>query len=161
MAICVPRAKPLDSAGSPGALRDLAQQQGHFKMICAATGLCYAPIQTMLQIAGVILAGWIGMFALILGMRMSIAGLRPPPYPEWFRILFEALHNIAAGVAGGWLCARGGKEAIFCAVLLAAWCAGLEVTSLKLGWTTFERAHSISGIVLAPLSVVVTALVLS
>ena len=32
---------------------------------------------------------------------------------------------------------------MLCALHLAAWCSGLELISLRRGWTTFERAHAI------------------
>jgi hypothetical protein len=37
---------------------------------------------------------------------------------------------------------RRGRD-LLCALLLAAWCSGLELISLRRGWTTFERAHAI------------------
>lgn len=115
----------------------------------------------MARIAGVVLAGWVGMFALIMGMRMFMVFLKRPPFPERVRVPFEVIHNIFAGIGGGWVCVKSGQnDVVLCAMLLAAWCSGLEWISLRLGWTTFERAHSISGIVLAPLSVVASALLL-
>jgi hypothetical protein len=115
----------------------------------------------MLRIAGVVFTGWIGMFALVMGMRMCLVALKRPPFPDRVTVPFEILHMILAGIGGGWICVKSGRdEAVFCALLLATWCAGLELISLRLGWTTFERAHSLSGIVVAPLSVIASALFL-
>jgi hypothetical protein len=49
-------------------------------------------------------------------------------------------------------------ETVLCALFLAAWCSGLELISLRRGLTTFERAHAIAGIVIAPLSMIASAL---
>jgi hypothetical protein len=49
-------------------------------------------------------------------------------------------------------------ETVLCALFLAAWCSGLELISLRRGLTTFERAHAIAGIGIAPLSMIASAL---
>ncbi|MDQ1422259.1 MAG: hypothetical protein QOJ52_4221, partial [Acidimicrobiaceae bacterium] len=54
----------------------------------------------------------------------------------------------------------GREETVLCALLLAAWCSGLELISLQRGWTTFDLAHAIAGIVIAPLTIIISALLL-
>jgi len=115
----------------------------------------------MFWIARVVLVGWIAMCALVMGMRMGLIALKRPPFPDRLRVPFEILHMAIAGIGGGWICVKSGRdETVLCALLLAAWCSGLELISLRRGWTTFERAHAMAGIVIAPLSIIASALFL-
>ena len=115
----------------------------------------------MLHVSTVVFTGWIGMFALIMGMRISLVAIERPPYSKLVREPFEILHMIVAGMGGAWVCVRIGQTEIWlCATLLALWCSSLELVSLRFGWTTLERVHSFAGIVIAPASVVIGTLLM-
>jgi hypothetical protein len=78
----------------------------------------------MVRLAEVLFGGWVGIVHIDYGNADVHGFLKRPPFPERVRVLFEVIHNIFAGI-------------------LATWCSVLEWISLRLGWTTFERAHSI------------------
>jgi hypothetical protein len=107
----------------------------------------------------VVLEGWIAMFAIVMGLRIVMVTVKLPPIPDRIRVPFEHTHD-HSGLAGGWICARSGQGGqLNCALLLATFCSVLEVLSLRLGWTKFEFAHSVAGIVVAPVVIVLSALV--
>lgn len=113
----------------------------------------------VLRILGVVLEGWIAMFAIVMAFRMAVVTVNLPPIPDRIRVPFEFIHLTIAGFAGGWICARNGQGGqIACAFLLATFCSGLEVLSLRLGWTSFDFAHSVAGIVVVPVAIVLSAL---
>jgi len=67
-----------------------------------------------------------------------------PPIPIWLRVPFEFVHMTVAGLAGGWVCVRNASDApLLCALLLAIWCAGIELLALPFRWTTFDLALSL------------------
>ena len=116
----------------------------------------------MFSMVKIVFQGWIGMCVLVMAMRMALVALRRPPFPDRIRVPFEFVHAMLAGIGGGWICARFGREeTLLSAALLAAWCSGLEFVSLRAGWTSYEWAHATSMILIAPISVIASALMLS
>src|ERR1700730_17670967 len=100
------------------------------------------------------------MFAIVMGLRIAMVTVKLPPIPDRIRVPFEFIHMTIAGLAGGCICAGSGQGGESGGVgFLATFCSVLEVLSRRFGWTNFESAHSIAGIVVAPVTIVISALV--
>src|SRR5690349_20851842 len=113
----------------------------------------------MLGAVKAIFSGWAIMAALIMGMRMVMISIWQPPLPHRLQVAFEFAHLTIAGVIGGWVCAKAAPDApLVCATVLAIVIAGLELISLRRGWTTYHFAHSVAGIIAAPVAVVISAM---
>ncbi len=107
----------------------------------------------------VVLTAWLAVAALMVGMRMGLVGIRRPPYPDRVRVPFEIIHAAVAGLGGGLVCARrGGETALACALVLGVSAAALELVSVRVGWTSFDKAHAFATNVVTPVALAAGAI---